>query len=327
MLALRQEDGIRIAEYEPWMGDQLVGMIGREWGSESEQLAEGITRFYDHPYQKDKAIRTIALDGERVVGSQTWCSWPYLLDGRRLNSYQSGSSLVDPDYRSRGIFSRLLNRVDDFRKQRQMEFLLVIPNAAAVGSYRRLQWHNLVNQRWYVKLVSPLSLIRRYDESRIRLEQTPRPLPPGPAPKGFALTHDDDFTGWRRHFSAIHGPCFYFHHGQAGDEIRFELKPKLRGPIKELILGDIQPATASGERLREALGALIRDLRSQRVFTMLSACMNEEYDGHSLRDAFTGVGFRAINRHVPFFVKDFTVGDELLQASRWRLLRCDSDAW
>src|SRR5689334_1140363 len=118
---------ITITTYAPWMRDQVAELFSLQYGFNKEEFARKMDRFYDHPFQKDRCIRVVALDGEKVAGFQSFFYWPYAFKGKTFNSYQSGNSLVHPDYRGKKIFQKLLNFVDEKKQELRIDFLMGFP--------------------------------------------------------------------------------------------------------------------------------------------------------------------------------------------------------
>jgi hypothetical protein len=100
---------IKIAFYEDWMKAQVAKMFSMQYGVDGHFFAKQIEDFYEHPFQKNKSIRIVALDGDKVAGFQSFVYWPYNYGKTTYNSYQSGNSLVHQDYRGKGIFNKLLS--------------------------------------------------------------------------------------------------------------------------------------------------------------------------------------------------------------------------
>src|SRR3954467_5729352 len=96
-----------IGLYEEWMRPQISKMFSDQYGIREEAFAQLMSDFYEHPFQKNKCIRIIAKEGNMVTGFQSFFYWPYEINGRVYNSYQSGNSLVRPGFRGKGIFQKL----------------------------------------------------------------------------------------------------------------------------------------------------------------------------------------------------------------------------
>jgi GNAT superfamily N-acetyltransferase len=317
---------IKIALYEPWMRDQIVQMICREYGFREEDEDRLIKNFYEHPYQREKSIRITALDGEKVVGFQSFFHWPYLLDGKPVNTYQSGNSIVDPDYRGRGIFSRLLMYLNEIREDKQIDFLMGFPVGGSYNSFIRNKWSNVLNLNWYMKVINPFSIVRKLDFAKLSLEDTPEYMLGIPAWKGFTLNCGPEFETWRKAYSKSNN-YFYFHYDDGSYRVQFDLKVNLRGRLKELIVGRVRTDCDNLDFLKKAVKGLVKKVRRQHAFTFISVALNRRYFKPEILMAFCQLGFKRINKEISFIVKDYRVGERVYKPELWELYRSDIDTW
>jgi GNAT superfamily N-acetyltransferase len=119
------DDGIRIRHYDDWMLPQVIDLFVAEYASDREEEKRAFLEFYEHPFQRAHGIRLVALDSERVCGFQSFFYWPYMYRGRELRTFQSGRSLISPDYRGRRIFARLLNFLAESEDRPEIDCLMV----------------------------------------------------------------------------------------------------------------------------------------------------------------------------------------------------------
>jgi len=323
-----RKDNITITLYESWMLDQVVRMICRQYGRTENHQDKLMKDFYEHPYQRERSIRIVALEGDKVVGFQSFFYWPYLLDGRLKNGYQSGNSVVDPDYQGRGIFKRLLNYLDTIRKDKQIDFLTGFPIDSSYNSLIRNKWKNILNLCWYIKVISLFSLLRRFDPMKLSLDKEPEPVLGIPACKGFVLTRDHDFEAWRESYSR-YNHYLYFNFSDGANCVRFDMKVNLRlwGILKELIVGRVQTNCESLDFLKAAVKALIRKIHEEHMSTFLSVALNDRYFKGKILQAFRKAQFKNISKKIYFHVKDFTVGEKIFQPELWELYRNAVDTW
>ncbi|MBM3331454.1 GNAT family N-acetyltransferase [candidate division WOR-3 bacterium] len=318
---------LRIGLFEPWMHNQVVDMISREYGVDWESQDRLTRAFYEHPYQRDSAIRIVALDDRKVVGFQSFFRWPYMLAGRMQNSYQSGNSIVHPDYRGQGIFRRLLTYMDVVRSTRSIDFVFGFPIEPSYGNLIRDGWSNTVDLNWLVLPLSPLSVLSRgTDLTRCTLGREREPTLCGPTWEGFILTQDPSFDSWRGGYMSRERRFFY-HYAKGGRHARFDLKAKFRGRVKELVIG--RPLTDCDDPafVRGALDALVKKVRGERAFTILSIALNFKCREVGLLRILDQVGFMRIRKRIFFLVKDFTVGEALFNPELWKLYFDDIDTW
>ena len=60
-------------------------------------------------YLADRSVFCLALDGERVVGTQAFVPYELRVNGRTMLTGRSERTLVSPDYRSQGVFGGLVD--------------------------------------------------------------------------------------------------------------------------------------------------------------------------------------------------------------------------
>ncbi|HEV8434564.1 MAG TPA: GNAT family N-acetyltransferase [Thermoanaerobaculia bacterium] len=282
----------RVTRYEESMASQVAELFHRQYGTPRETFLDRFARFYEHPYQRGRCFRVVALEGDRVAGFAGFVVWPYELDGRQFRSFQCCDVLVDPRHRGRGTFQRML---DFANEQPGIDFLLGFPVKAAEKAFLRNGWKHVLDLQWYVKLVNPFA----------------KPVNQAPptrheSPSRLRLTDRPDFIAWRRGYSHANR---YLTHGP------FELKQIRRGGVlRELTIGDVRAEDAD-------FSVLANEFRG---VTYLSIALNPL---DSLVTRVMSAGFRKIDRTISFVVKPFSAGDLVLDPARWRLFRSDIDTW
>ena len=326
---LEAGDSLNIGYYEDWMFDQVIDMIVAQYGRERDGEVELFRRFYEAPFQRNVGIRLAALDGERVCGFQSYFYWPYVYQGEKLRSFQSGNSLVSPDYRGRRIFARLLNFLAETEDRPEIDFLMGFPTEMSYESFIRNGWDNPLDLSWYIRPINPLSIIGAEVPEPVdwlfkRTAESVDPLYPRWA---FALSKDDDFVEWRRSCPAQGSEHLYFHHREGSNSIRFELKPNRRGRIQELVIGDIVRDSEDPMLLKNGLQQLVRAARSHRFLSALSIPINRGSADRTLEKALRRRAFLRINKKINFIVKPIGAVAESTDPAHWQLYRSDIDTW
>ena len=279
---------VRIAAYEAPMAAQVAELFRRQYGVAPAEFLDRFTRFYEHPYQRGRCVRVVVLDGDNVVGFTGFAVWPYTLDGRPFHSFQCCDVLLDPRWRGRGVFPRMMDVVDS------VDFVVGFPVAAAKTAFLRNGWKNVLDLQWYVKLLNPW-------------RRSTLACAPSPPPRSLLrLTDDAGFVAWRRNYSHRNR---YFVDGP------FELKRirRLR-LLRELIVGDVRSDDADFAGL----------VKRTRGATYLSIALNPL---DPLVSNIVRAGFRKVDRKISFIVKPFSCEDLVTDPSRWRLFRADLDTW
>jgi hypothetical protein len=328
LAAPRRDDGIRITAYQDSMRSQVGALIASQYGGAPQQCERRFVRFYEHPFQRDRCVRLVAVDGDRVVGLQAFFYWPYLLGAQRLASFQSGNSLVAGDYRGRGIFGRLLDAPARTREFAGIDLVMGFPVKQSFGSFARDGYANPFDLIWYARPISPVSVVSPRNSTRIVVgfEQVPEPIEAYRPPNAYALANDPDFVEWRRHCrdgAAYH----YFHYGSAHGRVRFDLKSNKRGRIAELIIGDVTSTSPDAALLEAGLRDLIKAARAQRFVTVLTIALNPHFRDRTLLRCLHKCLFVRLPPKIRFIVKNLRAPCDVEDPSRWRLFRGDIDTW
>jgi hypothetical protein len=327
---LKKKD-ISIEYYQDWMFDQVIDLFVAEYGFDPGQQREVFRLFYEAPFQKAQGIRLVALDGEIVCGFQSYFFWPYRYQGRELRTFQSGSSLVSPNYRGRQIFARLLSFLDGVEpaNRPKIDFLMGFPVKMSYGSFLRNKWANPMDLVWHARPIRPLSVITAFrPEARDwGFDKEREQFPFFHLNEQFTLSKEPEFENWRMDARKIASQYLYFHHYQNGGTIRFDLKPNIRGRINELVIGDIVRSSPDPELFESGLKALIKAAKKHSFLTILTIAINERSSDKSLKQLISKNGFFQLKNRIHFIVKTLDPFPPSLDASLWNLLRSDIDTW
>lgn len=318
---------ITIQHYKSDLFDQVVNMIYNQYGGEREYWSLRFHDFYEHPYQVNRCIRLVALDGEKVVGFQSIFYWPYLLNTQCLISYQSGNSLIHPDYRGHGIFGMLLHELETEAHINEADFIMGFPVKASYNSFIRANWRNILNLKWYVRIISPIPFFRKINFDNITFDRKAEVIPDAILSQGFTLSRDHDFQNWRDQYTIQHR-YYYYHYNKGSQRLRFDLKIRLHGKITEMVIGKITTNSFDEDFLKKAFRSLIKMVYQQKSIMILSIALNDEYyESNILRALKNTLFFNLKNRLIYFIVKDYS-GRSLVHDSKlWELYLSDIDTW
>lgn len=316
-----------ICLYEDWMKPQVAKLFSMQYGVTEEAFAQLIGNFYELPFQRDKCIRIVAKEGDTIIGFQSFFFWPYLYQGKEINAYQSGNSLVHPEHRGKGIFQKLLGYLDLHREQLKIDVLIGFPIDASVGSLLRNKWLNIFNLQWFLKMGNPFSLLLPVNFKKLTayfpsLEVTDYPG----TTDIIKLAHLPAFNAWRAtHYDTRN--YFSFVYKKGGDELVLKLKINIRKKIvKELIIGDVITSSYKNDFLEDAFCDFLKTARKIKCITIFSIACNM----HCEKDLITALkkcGFEKIKKQIYFCVKPFTDGHLYSDPGKWMIFRGDIDTW
>lgn len=313
-----------IQKYEDWMRPQIVALFNLEYGSDLQEFDEFFERFYEHPFQHEHGIRIVAVDGEKVAGFQSFFYWPVIMNGKKTLSYQSGNSLVHPDYRGKGLFGKMINYIHLPESNMPHDLLIGFPVEASYPAFIKNKWQNPFNLQWYVRSMNPiLSLFSSPEKSLKKAMSIERPFEFKAPDDLIHVDQSADFDNYR--FGYSKGDYYRFLYRSGEKSVFFELKAQRRKKIiKELIVGKILPSDHDEQLIADGLRSLIKQIKKTANFTILSVAINSVSD--ELMRVVMGNGFKKIDKKIYFITKG-KPADETTDWSNWWMFRSDIDTW
>lgn len=313
-----------IQKYEDWMRPQVVELFDLEYKTGIDSFDSLFGSFYEHAYQREKCIRLVALDGERVAGFQSFFYWPIIHQGKKLVSYQSGNSLVHPDYRGKGIFGQLLSFIHQPENGFDFDILIGFPVEASYNSFIRNGWKNPFNLQWYVRPSHPVrSLFTRPDQALRRAWGDRSTCDFHAADQLSYVEQTTSFDDYRFRYETGE---FYRWNYRVGDasayaELKFQTRKRI---IKELVIGKFLVSATESNFIQQSIQQLMLDIQSNAHFTMVSIAANPSDE--MFTRAIEQVGFKPIDRKIYFIAKG-PLANELDNWNDWWMFRSDIDTW
>ena len=313
-----------IQKYEDWMRPQVVRLFDMEYATGESEFDRLFGRFYEHPFQQEMCIRIVAVDGERVAGFQSFFYWPVSVRGRQVRAYQSGNSLVHPDYRGKGLFGKMLNYIHEPGSGFNCELLIGFPVEASYNSFMRNGWLNPFNLQWYVKPLNPLLSFLSNPEKQLQRAWGERQQMDFECDSaGVAVAQLKSFDDYRMGYES--GDFYRFSFSRGDKQAFFEMKAQRRKRvIRELIIGKMLFTHHDHAFMAEALKALVRQVKKNAHFTMMSCAVNGLCS--SEQEVLKALGFRIIERKIYFIAKG-PLADGEQDWSSWWMHRSDIDTW
>jgi hypothetical protein len=270
------------------------------------------------------SIRIVAVDGERVAGFQSFFYWPVVMEGNEVCSYQSGNSLVHPDYRGKGLFGKMLNYIHEPDSGFHADLLIGFPVEASYNSFMRNGWKNPFNLLWYIKPMNPVLSLFSSPENQLRKMMGSR------QPDGFIadaslvyVSQRADFDRYR--FGYETGDFYRFTFEREGKRAFFEMKAQRRKRIiRELVVGKFLTTHADEEFMRDAIRSLIREVKRCANFTLISFAVND--NSPTFKNVLNDLGLRPIEKKIYFIAKG-PLADRVQDWSNWWMFRSDIDTW
>lgn len=319
---------VSIEFYEDWMKQQVVDLFCMEYGNDSDDFLTFFTKFYEGEFQKDKAIKIVAIDNDKVVGFQSFFYWPYKSQESVYNSFQSGNSLVHPNNRGQGLFRRMLDFAFENQQEIGADFFIGFPVEASFNSFIRNKWENLFNLSWYIKMINVFSVfivpLKNYDNKLKKVFNLKRIYNRQSSNSFIKLDSGNSFNNWRRSFSST--SKYYFLFKQEEKYVEFEIKFNVRKKIiGELIIGNLNSNSSDKEFILRGFNALHSAARKTNVVTFISIALNEK-----CKTVFNSVvtkNYKKIDKKIYFIIKTSKDIEGRYSPEKWDVLRGDVDTW
>ncbi len=301
--------------YKPWMHDQIINLFVAQYNVAFDEFAIKFKEFYFHPFQQNKAIMLVALDGGTVAGFQSFFYWPMEVGGSQLNAYQSGNSIVNPKYRGQRLFNKLLQQIYLGEQYDSIDFLMGFPVVASYKSFIRDEWLSPFDLEWYVKVINPIGGVF---SSNSNFVATPNLSDYVKESKFLKTNYNEEFNSWRANFS---DDKHYFQPKNYPD-ILLEYKiTKRKRFINELTVGNFY---GNSKDLKGAFDELTKF--AFRKFNVTIVSMAISANNNEIIECLKSSGFKRINKAIHFIYKPIKINPQEQYAS-WMLTRGDIDTW
>ncbi len=325
MTKLANEIDIKL--YEHWMKPQVAKLFELEYKISDKEFSDFMSRLYEHPYQNKKCIMIVAVDGDKVVGFQSFFYWPYNYANQTYNSYQSGNSLVHPDYRGKRLFARMLNFISENPIGVNIDFLVGFPVQSSYNSFIKNGWNNLFNLNWHVKVINPFGFLfsksnlnKQFSKSNSCVTVNNTQL--------IKLNEEKDFYNWKSQLVYEPENYFQFVYETTSSKVIFDLKIQTRKKIiNELIIGNIRYDSTSTSVVEEAINFLVKKAQKSLCVSIISCAINDTLESPSLSTLLKKLKFKKIENKIFFIYKPINRQIQLTNASLWNIGRADIDTW
>jgi len=314
------------------MFNEVKDLFISEYGTEHIGLnGEFFKLFYDSNFQKEKVIAIVAKHEGKICGFQAIFYWPYIYNGIELNTYQSGNSLVHPNYRGKGLFALMLKDIESKALASNVDFLIGFPVQMSFNSFIKAGWINTFNLQWHIKIINLSTLFNKqkikFENFEVLSKNTKNFFNKDENFKNsFYLNPQKEFSNWRISLRSYRmNKVYLFTYENNGKFIHFELKPNYRNRIKEIIIGKIHYNKNDELLLQEALDNLISKLKVSNV-TILSFCNNILFEDKFFNN-FIKLNFYKLNKSIYFITKNINNRFIINESTKWRIFRSDVDTW
>lgn len=139
------------------------GAHGREWFS---------WKYEANPYVDHVPIVVAELEGD-LVGARPFFGLSMAVAGRQYTALQPGDTMVHPDHRRKGLFTRMTERAIDRYEREEPAFFFNFPNDRSLKGYLKLGWHRVGTLPRSYRVNDPTRVLAsRYDDRRLAVAGT-----------------------------------------------------------------------------------------------------------------------------------------------------------
>ena len=121
---------------------------GREWFA---------WKYEENPYVYHVPVFVAERAGE-LVGARPFFALELSVNGRRHLALQPGDTMVHPDHRRRGLFTRLNEAAIEQYRDRDVSFFFNFPNEKSGAGYLQQGWKRVGDQPTYYRVQDPAGL-------------------------------------------------------------------------------------------------------------------------------------------------------------------------
>jgi GNAT superfamily N-acetyltransferase len=123
--------------------EEQVRIFNRVFGI-NMSLETWTYKHYENPLGASKAF--IAFDGNKAVGINMFIPMQYVYAGQIFNAVQSCDSSVDPDYRRKGIFSKIILFAEHSLADKGYDLIIGYPGREkSFPGFLKLGWNHVCN--------------------------------------------------------------------------------------------------------------------------------------------------------------------------------------
>lgn len=302
------------------MRSEVLQLFCEEYGVSEESFGPVFDAMYNHPIQRNKCIRIVAIENGEIAGFQSYMYWPYSgPNGAGYNSFQSGNSIVGRNHRGKGVFTKLLKALNphDF----EFDFIVGFPVEQSYGAFLKCGWKSPFRLNWAVKVHKPLSSLIRQPQIRESIGWPPLPIAFSNGNQAMIeLSGNPDFDNYRSSLRPGHHIRLPFF--AEGQKWLVSAKLLTRGKlISEVIIGKIR-------------GESTQSFPSKRVISEATKLISKNYRCTIISFAYPSnlhvdlpKGFFTTSREIRFVFLPGSISLEELMKFPFNVGRADIDTW
>lgn len=147
-------DQYRVRPFEPGDTEGILDLFEAVWGERrSEAWFEW--KYRSNPYVDHVPVMVVVDDRGNLVGARPLFVVPLGIAGERVLALQPGDTMVHPDHRRRGLFTRMTERTIDRYRDHEAALFFNFPNSKSRPGYMKLGWRTVGPVSTYYRIQQP----------------------------------------------------------------------------------------------------------------------------------------------------------------------------
>jgi GNAT superfamily N-acetyltransferase len=110
----------------------------------------------------------IAEDGDLLVGLRVFMRWEWAGGGKQFKAVRAVDTATHPDYRGKGIFSKLTRRLVDEMRDEGVHFIFNTPNGQSMPGYLKMGWKSVGKTDLMIRPLKPMKVVSALRRGGIR---------------------------------------------------------------------------------------------------------------------------------------------------------------
>lgn len=115
-------------------------------------------KYSANPYTDELPIIVAENDGD-LVGARPFFALPMAVAGTEQLALQPADTMVHPEHRGEGLFTRMTERAIDYYTEREPAFFFNFPNDQSLPGYRKLGWETVGELTQYYRIGNPEAVL------------------------------------------------------------------------------------------------------------------------------------------------------------------------
>jgi len=142
-----------VEPFDPADVDEFLDLHGRIFDPDHDRDWFA-WKYGDNPYVDHLPILVAKRDGD-LVGARPFFALDVLVDGERHLALQPGDTMVHPDHRRQGLFTRMTEAAIERYTDGEPSFFFNFPNGQSGPGYLKLGWQTVAEEATYYRIQDP----------------------------------------------------------------------------------------------------------------------------------------------------------------------------